>query len=124
MLLGGFLGEAGYMNAMLGFVIGMLGWLYIIYEIFVGEASQINASSGTEASQTAFNALKWIVTVGWAIYPIGYVLGVGAEAGTPEALAQSANLNLIYNLADFVNKIAFGIVIWSAATSASATSNN
>ena len=125
MLLGGFWGEAGLTDSVwLAFAIGMLGWLYIIYEIFVGEASQINASSGTEASQTAFNALKWIVTVGWAIYPIGYVLGVGAEAGTPEALAQSANLNLIYNLADFVNKIAFGIVIWSAATSASATSNN
>jgi len=26
-------------------------------------------------------------------------------------------LNLIYNLADFVNKIAFGVVIWAAATS-------
>ena len=125
MLLGGFWGEAGLTDSVwLAFAIGMLGWLYIIYEIFVGEASQINASSGTEASQTAFNALKWIVTVGWAIYPIGYVLGVGAEAGTPEALAQSANLNLVYNLADFVNKIAFGVVIWSAATSASASSNN
>jgi hypothetical protein len=26
---------------------------------------------------------------------------------------------LIYNLADFVNKIAFGVVIWAAATSSS-----
>ena len=26
-------------------------------------------------------------------------------------------LNLIYNLADLVNKIAFGVVIWAAATS-------
>ena len=26
-------------------------------------------------------------------------------------------LNIIYNLADFVNKIAFGVVIWVAATS-------
>ncbi|MEC8425988.1 MAG: bacteriorhodopsin, partial [Pseudomonadota bacterium] len=51
-----------------------------------------------------------IVTVGWAIYPLGYVLGY---AGTGSADA----LNIIYNLADFVNKIAFGVVIWVAATS-------
>ena len=109
-LIFGFLGEANLMNYYVGFVIGMLGWLYILYEIFFGEASQINAAQGTEASKTAFNALKWIVTVGWAIYPIGYLaepaMGVGA-------------LNIIYNLADFVNKIAFGVVIWVAATSSS-----
>jgi hypothetical protein len=28
-------------------------------------------------------------------------------------------LNIVYNLADFVNKIAFGVVIWAAATSSS-----
>jgi hypothetical protein len=36
---------------------------------------------------------------------MGY-LGGGADAGT---------MNIIYNLADFWNKIGFGIVIWSAA---------
>ena len=40
------------------FVIGMAGWLYILYEIFAGEASKINASQGTEAGQRAFNALR------------------------------------------------------------------
>jgi bacteriorhodopsin len=118
MLVGGYLGEpeVAVLPAWPAFAIGMAGWLYIIYEIFAGEASQINAASGSAASQTAFNALKWIVTVGWAIYPIGYILGAG-EAGSPE------NLNLIYNLADFVNKIAFGVVIWVAATSDSASNN-
>ena len=94
-------------------MIGVVAWLYIIYEVFAGEASKINAASGSAASQTAFNALRWIVSVGWAIYPIGYFLGVGGS-GDLDAL------NVIYNLADFVNKIAFGVVIWSAATSASA----
>ena len=75
MLIFGFLGEANLMNYWVGFIIGMAGWLYILYEIFAGEASQINAAQGTEASKTAFNALKWIVTIGWAIYPIGYIVG-------------------------------------------------
>jgi len=111
MLVFGFLGELGAMSYWPAFAIGMAGWLYIIYEIFAGEASQISAANGTAASQTAFNALRLIVTVGWAIYPIGYILGA-ADGG-------AAGLNLIYNLADFVNKIAFGVVIWVAATSSS-----
>jgi len=109
MLIAGYLGEIGSMNVWLAFIIGMLAWIYIIYEIFAGEASKISASEGTPASQKAFNALRIIVTVGWAIYPIGYVIGyVGAGSAD--------SLNLIYNLADFVNKIAFGVVIWAAAT--------
>ena len=113
MLMFGFIGEMGYMPLPMG-ILGVLAWVYILYEIFAGEASKVNAASGNAASQTAYNALKWILSVGWAIKPIGYFLGVG-ESGSAEAL------NVIYNLADFVNKIAFGVVIWSAATSDSAT---
>ena len=111
MLVGGYLGEGGTIGYWAGFIIGMAGWIYIIYEVFAGEASQISASKGTAASKKAFNALRLIVTVGCAIYPIGYVLGAGGDG--------AANLNLVYNLADFVNKIAFGVVIWAAATSGS-----
>jgi bacteriorhodopsin len=110
MLIFGYLGELGAMNYWVGFIIGMAGWLYIIYEIFAGEASQISAAQGTEASKTAFNALRLIVTIGWAIYPIGYIVEPSMGAGA---------LNVVYNLADFVNKIAFGVVIWVAATSSS-----
>ena len=39
MLVGGYLGEVGTLTPMVGFVIGMLGWIYIIYEVFMGEAS-------------------------------------------------------------------------------------
>ena len=112
MLIFGYLGELGVMDYWLAFVISMAGWIYIIYEIFAGEASQISAANGTAASQTAFNALRIIVTVGWAIYPIGYVLGAGGDGGADA-------LNIVYNLADFVNKIAFGVVIWTAATASS-----
>ena len=91
MLVGGYLGEVGTIGYWAGFIIGMAGWIYIIYEVFAGEASQISASKGTAASKKAFNALRLIVTVGWAIYPIGYVLGAGGDG--------AANLNLVYNLA-------------------------
>jgi hypothetical protein len=111
MLIGGYLGEAGYINATLGFIIGMAGWVYILYEIFSGEAGKAASKSGNKALVTAFGAMRMIVTVGWAIYPLGYVFGYltgGVDANS---------LNVVYNLADFINKIAFGLVIWAAAMS-------
>ena len=113
MLIGGYLGEAGYINATLGFIIGMAGWIYILYEIFSGEAGKAAAKSGNKALVTAFGAMRMIVTVGWAIYPLGYVFGYLTGGVDAESL------NIVYNLADFVNKIAFGLVIWAAATSSS-----
>ena len=114
MLVAGYLGEVeqgGMLWPM--FILGLLAWIYIIYEIFAGEASKINENSGTVASKKAFHALRLIVTVGWAIYPLGYFLGYTGSA-------DANTLNIIYNLADFVNKIAFGVVIWAAATSSNA----
>ena len=109
MLVGGYLGEAGYINALLGFIIGMAGWFYILYEVFSGEAGKLAAKSGNKTLATAFSAMRMIVTIGWAVYPLGYVFGYltgGVDANS---------LNGIYNAADFLNKIAFGLIIWAAA---------
>ena len=109
MLIGGYLGEAGYINSMLGFIIFMAGWIYVLYEIFSGEAGKAAAKSGNKSFSTAFSSLRIIVTVGWAIYPLGYIFGNltgGVDANS---------LNVIYNLADFINKIAFCLIIWAAA---------
>ena len=116
MLVGGYLGETGLWAPSVGFAVGMIAWIYIIYEIFLGETAAANASSGNSASQSAFNTIKWIVTVGWAIYPVGYALGYFAGGVNNEAL------NIVYNLADLINKTAFGLAIWAAAKSDSATS--
>ena len=115
MLLGGYLGETQVLGVseMVGFIIGMAGWLYIIYEIFKGEASELNANSGNLASQNAFKTIRLIVTVGWAIYPIGYAWGYFGDGLNEDAL------NIVYNLADLINKAAFGLAIWAAAKKSS-----
>ena len=113
MLIGGYLGEAGFINATLGFVIGMAGWIFILYEIFAGEASKVNAAEAPDSVKTAYNTMKWIVTIGWAIYPIGYFMGYMAGG------ADADSINVVYNLADVVNKIAFCLAIWAAATAES-----
>ena len=113
MVIGGYLGEAGMIPVLLGFIIGMIGWAVIIWEIFRGEASQ--AASSNQSVSTAFNAMRLIVLVGWAIYPLGYVFGLMMET------VDINTLNWVYNLADFVNKILFGLIIWNAAVKDSAS---
>ena len=75
MLVAGYMGEAGFINAWAGFIVGMAGWAYILYEIFAGEAGKAAADKCPAAVQTAFNTMRWIVTIGWAIYPLGYFFG-------------------------------------------------
>ena len=103
------LGAYGYMSVTLGFLVGIVGWLYIIGELYMGDTGRKNASCGNESVQMAFFANRLIITIGFSIYHIGYFI---------EHLAGGANinsLNVIYNLADFLNKIIFGMIIYSAA---------
>ena len=60
MLVGGYLGEAEHINKTLGFIIGMAGWVYILYEVFSGEAGRKAAKSGNKSLVTAFGAMRMI----------------------------------------------------------------
>lgn len=113
MLGGGYAGEAGYIAVWPAFIIGMAGWLYILYEIFAGEAGKASAEQSSAAVKSAFSTMRWIVTIGWAIYPLGYFMGYLAGG------VDAASLNVIYNLADVLNKIAFGVIIWNVAVTES-----
>ena len=117
MLVGGYAGEVGYIGAWAGFIIGMVGWAYILYEIFAGEASRVAAEQAPPSVQSAFSTMRWIVTIGWAIYPIGYFMGYLNGAVSDESL------NVIYNIADVWNKIAFGVIIWNVAVTESEQSS-
>lgn len=109
MLASGYAGEERILNPLLGFVMGMCGWAFILYEIFAGEAGSIAAKDVSPYVKSAFSTCRFIVTVGWSIYPLGYFFGylLGDVAESP--------LNAIYNVADFINKIAFCLCIWAAA---------
>jgi len=62
-----------------------------------------------EHVKNSFDTMRFIVTVGWSIYPLGYFFGYLMGQVNDDVL------NLVYNLADFVNKIAFCLAIWAAA---------
>ena len=87
----------------------MAGWGFILFEIFAGEAGKIAGTGVSENVKSSFGTMRFIVSVGWSIYPLGYFFGylMGGVA--------DCTLNLVYNLADFVNKIAFCLAIWNSA---------
>ena len=118
MLVGGFLGEAGIWDVTIAFVVGMAGWLYMIYELYAGEGKAA-VKTASPAVNSAYNAMMLIIVVGWSIYPAGYAAGylMGGEG------VYAQNLNLIYNLADFINKILFGLIIWHVAVKESSHSH-
>lgn len=120
MLIAGFMGEAGYMAVWPAFIVSMSGWAFIIWEIYAGQAGKINAESAPLGVQSAFKLMRTIVVVGWAIYPIGYFLGYLTGTGPESSMKM---LNIVYNLADVVNKIAFGVIIWTVAVSESEKSS-
>lgn len=101
MIVFGYLGETKLINRTYGFIIGTIAWLYILYEIFYGEAAKIKENTEDKSIVFAFDALKYIISIGWAIYPIGYLLN-------------KDYMNLVYNFGDLINKILFGLIIWYA----------
>jgi len=108
MLLFGYLGEIAVVPKLIGFILGMCGWVFILFEIFAGEAGG-TAKDCSEAVSSAFSNMRLIVTVGWSIYPLGYVLGM------VNGKKDDVFLNVTYNIADFVNKIFFVLACWSCA---------
>ncbi|WP_226389359.1 bacteriorhodopsin [Penaeicola halotolerans] len=113
MLVTGFIGETSGIdsNIMWG-VLSTLGYLYIVYEVFFGDVAKLAAASNSPALGRAMFLLKIFITLGWSIYPIGYmVLPGNLLSGAFEV----SSIDLFYNLADAINKIGFGLVIYSVA---------
>jgi len=151
MLWAGLLGEQGTIPVWLGFVLGMLGWVALLGELFFGEASRVasrvqkrfaSTQSYADISPSSNNAsdedfktsilpgndihpgtacfweLRLLVAVGWCLYPLGYFIlmltgpTVFPRDGTTDG---EKTLNIMYNLADVVNKGFFGLLVIRAA---------
>lgn len=102
MLLFGFLGETNILDRNIGFILGSIFWIIIIYEIYYGTLAQKKNKNKDKKINFIYNNLTYIITYGWLIYPLGYLLN-------------NNNMIIIYNLADFINKILFALVIWFGA---------
>ena len=122
MLVAGYIGEAvnPESNVLWG-VISTVGWAAIIYEIYMGEAAKVAGASDNKAVTDGYKVLRWFTLVGWAIYPIGYMMLPGNLLSGfvgGGSLANSSPVDLAYNIADAINKIGFGLVVYSIAKNA------
>ena len=117
MLVTGYLGETGDSAVMWGTISG-LAYFVIAYMIWFGEAKALATEAGGDVLQ-AHKYLCWFVLVGWAIYPLGYMDGT---TGWYDALPTEGllDINVWYNIADAINKIGFGLVVYSLACKKSA----
>ncbi len=114
MLVTGYIGEAlDPDNTILWGVASTLGYLYIVYEATMGSVKKVADASDNPNVVTAVRLLRNFVIIGWAIYPIGYMTMEG------NLLAGMFDLDLIYNIGDAVNKIGFGLVVYSVAIKSS-----
>ena len=117
----GYLGETGVINEALGLVLGGVGWAMIM--VATGLPFGLYDGLGVDNSKIreelvwSTDALRTFILVGWVIYPLGYLVGtdmVDAGSDGKEIMA------ILYNIADMINKIGFGIVAWMGAKKASA----
>jgi bacteriorhodopsin len=122
MLVTGYWGEGVDLeNAALWGAISGAAYFYIVYLIFFGEAKALAVKAGGNVL-VAHNILCKFVLIGWAIYPIGYMVGTDGWYGAEGLLfGMSLDMDVIYNIGDAINKIGFGLVVYSLASSSSAS---
>jgi sensory rhodopsin len=120
MLVAGYIGEAftdgSTFHSVLWGVISTVGYVYVLYTAWFGEVAQLAKNSGDAAVVKGINTLAWFVFVGWAVYPIGYMCMPGGWLNTGLGWSAS-NVDLFYNIADAINKIGFGLVVYGIAVS-------
>jgi bacteriorhodopsin len=118
MLVAGYIGEAftdgSSSHSVIWGFLSTIGYVYILYTAWFGEVAQLAEKSGNETVVKGVRILAWFVLVGWAIYPIGYMCMPGGWLNTGLGWS-SSNVDLFYNIADAINKIGFGLVVYSVA---------
>jgi bacteriorhodopsin len=116
MLVCGYIGEAfsdgTTGHSVLWGVLSTIGYLYIAYTVWFGEVAQLAEKSNSDAVKKGVKYLAWFVLVGWSIYPLGYMCMEGGWLAN--ALAPGSR-DVLYNLADAINKIGFGLVVYAVA---------
>ena len=118
MLVTGYWGEAvAPANATLWGTVSAIAYFYIVYEIWLGDVKKLATSAGS-AVASANAALGWFVLVGWAIYPLGYLIGTAEGQWYASFATIGIKMDVVYNIADAINKIGFGLVIYSLSRKA------
>ncbi len=114
MLVTGYFGEVSDGNAWSWGLASGIAYFYIAYLITFGELAKLAASAGG-AVEKAHKTLTLFVLIGWAIYPLGYMLGTADGQWYSFITFINVDIDVVYNVGDAINKIGFGLVVYAAA---------
>jgi bacteriorhodopsin len=90
-------------------VLAMIPFLYIVYELFVGLSNAI--AKQPENARGLVNAARWLTVLAWGFYPIVFIFPmIGFTGGVAVTIVQVG-----YSIADIVAKAVFGVVIYMIA---------
>lgn len=90
------------------FGLSCLAWLMMLYIVY-GILTE-TARDKVLPVRNAFHKMRLFITVGWAIYPIGFMIGALSDADAAKVIRE-----LIYNFADLINKVGLGLIAVLAA---------
>ncbi len=114
MLVTGYFGEVSDGYAWSWGLASGIAYFYIAYLITFGELAKLAASAGG-AVEKAHKTLTLFVLIGWAIYPLGYMLGTADGQWYSFITFINVDMDVVYNVGDAINKIGFGLVVYAAA---------
>ncbi|AHA29715.1 bacteriorhodopsin [Exiguobacterium indicum] len=123
MIIGGYIGESSINLAggftqlgLWAYVVGCVAWFYIIYLLFTNVTKA--AEDKPAPIRKALLQMRLFILIGWAIYPVGYAVTLFAPGIEVQLVRE-----LIYNFADLINKVGFGLIAFFAVKTMSATKN-
>jgi sensory rhodopsin len=109
MIVAGYIGETSINQAGVtqtgwtGWIVGCVAWLYILNILYTQVTEK--AEKAPKEIKAGLLSMRSFILVGWAIYPLGYLLTL-ISADTTMIVARE----FIYNIADLINKVGFGLV--------------
>ncbi len=124
MIVSGYIGESSINRAdaatglgWIMFAIAIFSWGYIVYILY----TSLEKAAGREPDQikVGLRRMRTFILIGWAIYPLGYLATL--VSGTVELQVVR---ELVYNVADLINKVGFGLVSVMAAKAMSSAKIN
>lgn len=91
-------------------VLSTLPFLYILYVLFVELGKSLDRQP--EGVAATVGRLRLLLVATWGVYPISYILGMGAGMPTAE---QFVGVQVGYTIADVLAKCVFGLTIFKIA---------
>ena len=94
------------------YLVSCAAWAFIVYVLYAQMSSRM-ASAPAPIARSA-SLMRLFVLVGWSIYPIGFLMALGGPGG--ESVRE-----ILYNVADVINKVGFGLVCYAGVRALQAT---